>query len=86
MQGMADPFCRAPMAWACGDDALTAAVAALLRARRDTPLLQTGYCDVAAPDADTLVVTRYALGGLDALGEPLAGSAEPLRVTVRRDA
>ncbi len=82
MQGMADPFCRAPMRWEGGDDALTAAVGGLLRWRRSAPVLQTGLCDCAAPDEDTLVITRYASNGLDALGEPLAG--EPLTVTITR--
>ena len=83
MAGMADPFCRAPMRWADGDEALTAEVRALLRWRRETPMLRSGLCDARPLSADALVVTRYASGGLDALGEPLAG--EPLSVTVTRE-
>lgn len=81
MQGMADPWNRAPMDWDGADTALRAAVAALLLERRRDPVLQTGHMDVHAPDEDTLVVRRYALQGLDALGEPLAGAERSIRVS-----
>ena len=83
MQGMRDPFNRAPMAWDDADDALRESVAALLNRRKREPLLRTGKLRVAAPDEDTLVITRYVDDGVDALGHPMdCGS---VTVTVRRD-
>lgn len=83
MTGMADPWNRAPMDWRGGDAALWNAVCALLNHRRLHPMLQTGFAEVDAPDADTLVIRRYATDGLDAFGEPLA--EPPVTVTVTRN-
>ena len=82
MQGMADPWNRAPMDWDGGDATLWHAVCALLNHRRLHPVLQTGFDEVAAPDADTLVIRRFAANGLNAFGEPLADA--PVTVTVTR--
>ncbi len=83
MQGMADPWNRAPMDWDGGDAVLWNSVCALLNHRRLHPVLQTGFADVDAPDADTLVIRRYAADGLDAFGEPL--SEPPVTVTITRN-
>jgi len=76
MQGMADPWNRAPMAWNDADGAFRTAVQSILQHRSQTPALQTGLLDAAAVDADTLVIRRTAQDGLDAFGEPLAQDAE----------
>lgn len=82
MQGMADPWNRAPMDWAHVDEAHRAAVSARLRERRHSRMLMTGHLDVWAEDDDTLTVRRYAIDGRDAFGRPLD---EPeARVTVTR--
>ncbi len=71
MTGMADPWNRAPMAWDDADEALRSQIAALLNQRRSSPVLQTGYLTVEAPDGDTLRVKRYAQNGRDVFGDPL---------------
>ena len=81
MQGMADPWNRAPMAWDRADAALRSAVQAILTNRKQSPVLQTGYLDADAPDADTLVVRRMAKDGLDAFGNPLRTDAMEITVT-----
>jgi 4-alpha-glucanotransferase len=82
MQGMADPWNRAPMDWENGDTAFRSRVAALLRHRLRHPVLQTGYLDVEAPNDDTLVIRRYPVNGLDAFGTPL--SEGDARVVITR--
>ena len=82
MQGMADPWNRAPMAWDAADEAFRAAVGGLLWHRRQTPVLQTGLLDVSVQDADTLCIRRAAQNGLDAFGNPLTDA--DLAVTVTR--
>ena len=82
MQGMADPWNRAPMDWVHGDRELLGAVRERLQYRRLHRVLATGYADVCAPDDDTLTVRRYVQNGLDAFGQPLA---EPeMRLTFTR--
>jgi cyclomaltodextrinase len=82
MQGMADPWNRAPMAWDRADTAFRSAVQAVLTGRKQNPALKTGFLDVTAPDSDTLAVRRTSQGGLDAFGEPLA--APDMEITVTR--
>ena len=81
MTGMADPWNRAPMNWDEPDEKLLEGVRALLLKRRDTPVLQTGYLEVEAVDADTLRITRCARDGKDVFGEPLAGKAAVVKVS-----
>ena len=45
------------------------------------PVLQTGYLEVEAVDADTLRITRCARDGKDVFGEPLAGKAAVVKVS-----
>ena len=72
MTGMADPWNRAPYDEAHGDEELRSAVSALLKERKASPMLQTGFVQVEALDADTLRITRSAdESGRDAFGDPL---------------
>ena len=81
MTGMADPWNRAPMNWDDPDEKLLEGVRELLHKRRDNPVLQTGYLEVEAVDADTLRITRCAREGKDVFGEPLAGKAVMVKVS-----
>ncbi|MBE0601634.1 MAG: 4-alpha-glucanotransferase, partial [Firmicutes bacterium] len=83
MQGMADPWNRAPMTWDGADSALREAVKAILLHRRQSPVLQTGFLDVLATNADTLIIRRTAKDGLDALGNPL--DAPDAEITITRN-
>ncbi len=83
MQGMADPWNRAPMDWDGGDAVHWSAVSELLNQRRHSPVLMTGFMEVDVPDADTLTIRRFAADGRDVFGDPLA--AEPVSVTVCRN-
>ena len=71
MQGMADPWNRAPMAWEDGDDTHRRAVSALLNVRRERRVLQTGFLDVEAPGEDSLRIRRFAIDGKDVFGHEL---------------
>lgn len=71
MQGMADPWNRAPMVWEEGDATHWSAVSALLNERRERRVLQTGFLDVEAPSEDTLRIRRYGVEGKDVFGNPL---------------
>ena len=73
MQGMADPWNRAPMDWEHQNEALRNSFKALLLQRKNSPLLQTGFLSVTAEDGDTLVIRRYADNGRDVFGQPLEG-------------
>ena len=43
MEGMADPWNRAPMVWDKGDKAMRRALKKILQARQAKPMLQTGF-------------------------------------------
>lgn len=81
MEGMADPWNRAPMAWDKGDKAMHRALKKILQARQAKPMLQTGFLSVDAPDADTLIVRRYAVKGRDVFGKPLGGRAVTVKIS-----
>ncbi|MEG1472392.1 MAG: 4-alpha-glucanotransferase, partial [Clostridia bacterium] len=72
MEGMADPWNRAPMRWDDQDEKLRAGVSKLLKERQAHAVLQTGFVDVQTRDADTLVIKRFAVEGLDAFGHALS--------------
>ena len=80
MTGMADPWNRAPMRWNDADEKLRDSVAKLLHKRRETPVLQTGFLRVEAPDADTLEITRFLKDGKDVFGAEIGGKAVAVRV------
>ena len=69
------------MNWDEPDEKLLEGVRALLIKRRKTPVLQTGYLEVEAVDADTLRITRYAKDGKDVFGEPLSGKDSVVKVS-----
>ena len=71
MEGMADPWNRAPMEWDTGDAKHRSAAAALLLERQGKAALQTGFLDVEALDADRLRIRRFAVNGRDVFGNPL---------------
>ena len=81
MQGMADPWNRAPMDWDGGDAVLWSAVSALLNHRRLHRVLQTGFADVQALDDNHLTIRRYAQNGLDVFGDPLAQDEQCVTIT-----
>ena len=81
MEGMADPWNRAPMVWDKGDKAVRRALKKLLQTRQSKPMLQTGFLAVDAPDADTLIVRRYAVKGRDVFGKPLGGRAVTVKIS-----
>ena len=82
MTGCPDPFCRRPFPWGKEDALLQAFVAEKLTARRDSALLKYGYCDVSAPDDDTLRIHRY-FTDTDALGRKVK-KVEREIITIKR--
>ena len=81
MTGCMDPYNRKPYPWGHEDESLRAYVCNKLRHRRRSQVLQFGYCEIEAPDEDTVVITR-SLRETDVFGRP----AEPRRevIQVRR--
>ena len=61
MQGMRDPFCRAP--YRQHDAAMRETYAALARARTESPLLRSGDAAFAAYGEDVLLILRYGADG-----------------------
>ncbi|MBE5779781.1 MAG: glycoside hydrolase family 13 protein [Clostridiales bacterium] len=80
MQGMADPWNRAPMDWEHQDEALRNQFKTLLNQRLHTPMLQTGFMTVTAEDENTLLIRRYSENGLDAFHSPISGDEVLVRV------
>jgi 4-alpha-glucanotransferase len=72
MQGMADPWNRAPMEWDRGDATHWSAVARILNERQEKRMLQTGFLDVEAVTEDRLRIRRFAISGKDAFGSELS--------------
>lgn len=66
--GCHDPWNRRAFPWGKEDQQLTNFVRNKLRHRQESDLLRLGFCDIEAKDDDTLVITRYMKGGVDALG------------------
>lgn len=81
MQGMADPWNRAPMDWQHGDKAMRRQLTKLLKARQSKPVMQTGYLSVEAADENTLIIKRYAVDGKDVFGQPLKARAASVRIS-----
>ena len=82
MTGMADPWNRGPMAWDFADEQLHDSIQALLTQRCESTLLQTGYLTVDAADENTLVITRFAVDGMDVFGH--STDEETRTVTITR--
>ncbi len=68
--GCQDPWNRRPFPWGKEDKSLQQYVSNKLTHRRQSDVLRFGLCDIEAADADTLTITRYMDGGVDALGNP----------------
>ncbi len=83
MEGMADPWNRAPMVWEQGDATHWSAVSALLNQRRERRVLQTGFLDVQALDGDTLRIHRYGIMGKDVFGNALTEKDAVVEITRR---
>ena len=66
--GCQDPWNRRPFPWGKEDKALQQYVSNKLTHRRASDVLRYGLCDIEAIDGDTITVTRYMDGGVDALG------------------
>ncbi|MDD3411699.1 MAG: glycoside hydrolase family 13 protein [Eubacteriales bacterium] len=81
MTGMADPWNRTPMDWKHADEELRGQIAALLRERRKSRVLQTGFFDCEALDADTLLIRRYAVKSKDAFGATLRAADREVRIS-----
>ena len=80
MQGMADPWNRAPMDWDHADEAVRGAVKQLLNHRLNTPILQTGHLTLVADGPDALIIKRYAVDGKDVFGQPVEGDEVFVRI------
>ena len=61
--------------------AVRRALKKLRQTRQSKPMLQTGFLSVDAPDADTLIVRRYAVKGRDVFGKPLGGRAVTVKIS-----
>lgn len=73
MQGMLDPFDRAPFSQ--GTRPLTDWYAALGRIRRANDALSVGAVAFSAPDADVLCLLRFISGGSDGFGKSAENGA-----------
>ncbi len=82
MTGCTDPYCRKTFPWGKEDEGLTTYVRDRLTQRQANEVLRLGHCDIAAADADTVVITRY-FTDTDALGAPRMESVKEV-ITVKR--
>lgn len=69
MEGLMDPLNRGTYPWGREDTELREDMAALIRLRRDHPVLQTGGCSFVAPQPDVFGALRFIQDGWDAFGE-----------------
>ncbi len=82
MEGASDPFCRGTYPWGKEDTDLREFVKQLFQMRHDRPALRLGLLEIAAVDADTLLIWRGAdKEGLDAFKQPLSDDAYVLRIS-----
>lgn len=81
MEGAADPFCRSPFPWGNIDPGIYDAIKTAFALRKERPVLQTGYLDIAHEGTETLVITRYLTDGRDVFGSKLSDSPYVLRVS-----
>ena len=84
MEGASDPFCRGTFPWGREDPRTMDIVRKAFRLRHSRPVLRRGFLELSSEGEDTLVIHRFAKGGLDAFGQPLDDAPYFLRVT--RDA
>ena len=76
LTGTPDPYCRRPFPWGHEDRELQAYVRAKLNHHRESPVLQTGLCDIEALNSHAVRIRRYMNGGVDALGRPTGEHSE----------
>jgi len=69
------------MAWDFADDQLHDSIQQLLGERRESAVLQTGFLNVEAKDADTLIITRYAEDGKDVFGTEIGSEKKTIRIS-----
>ncbi|MBR6029868.1 MAG: glycoside hydrolase family 13 protein [Clostridia bacterium] len=67
--GPPDPYNRKPFPWGHEDQELQKYVSARLSHHRESEVLQRGWCEISAPDADTVRIERFLEGDTDALGQ-----------------
>jgi 4-alpha-glucanotransferase len=84
MEGAADPFCRGTFPWGKEERKTLDMVKKAFRFRKSRPVLTRGYLDLSSEGDDTLVITRYAVDGLDVFGEAL--DDQPYTLRISRDA
>lgn len=83
MTGGPDPFCRRPYPWGEEDTELRQFVMNKLQQRKHSYVLRFGFCDISAPDADSIRIRRYLDGTTDALGHKHPQVMEEI-ITIRR--
>ena len=81
LTGMADPWCRGTMPWDSMDMDLHDQIASLLHERSEHPVLQTGCLSIEAPNADTLLIRRFTIGGRDVFGSVMEDGDRLIRIT-----
>ena len=81
MQGMADPWNRAPMAWNEADEVLRNSIRLLLQQRKMNPMLHTGFLEAEVVSDDTLLLRRIAKDGLDVFGNPITAPDARMMIT-----
>ena len=84
LTGCQDPWNRRPFPWGREDKALQQFVANKLTHRQRSDVLRFGLCSIDAADDDTVTITRYMDGGLDALGQPTACTTREVITVCRK--
>lgn len=84
LTGCHDPWNRRAFPWGREDKSLQKYVANKLRHRQESDLLRLGYCDIEAPDDDTLLITRRMKDGHDALGRESAVTGKEIIKVCRK--
>lgn len=80
MEGYDDPFNRRTFPWQDlekgGDKELTRKMTGLMRLKKETPVLQTGFFEILDIQGDALVFRRFKEEGKDAFGRVIGGPDE----------
>ena len=56
-------------------------ITSLLHERSEHPVLQTGCLSIEAPDADTLLIRRFTIGGRDVFGNVIKDEDREIIIT-----
>ena len=81
LEGAADPFCRGTFPWGREDARTMAIYKEAFQLRKDRPVLRRGSFELAYEGADTLVIHRGSLNGLDVFSEALDDAPYTLRIS-----